>query len=120
MKSILIIEDNLEIRENIEEILMLHGYKTYSSCNGKNGIEIAKRENPELILCDISMPGKNGFEVLEAIMNPYFGKKIPFVFLTASAEEKDVTFGKSLKNVNAYLTKPFQTEDLLNTIKKHI
>ena len=116
MKTILIIEDNTDIRENLEEILELDGYNVSSAPNGKIGLEKALHENPHLILCDISMPIKNGYEVFAAIQLPPFTQSFPFIFLTASAQEKDIAMGKTL-GADAYMTKPFQVDELLSTIK---
>ncbi|MEJ2005629.1 MAG: response regulator, partial [Cyclobacteriaceae bacterium] len=64
MKKILIIEDNPDIRENISEILELAGYETITAPDGKQGIELAQQELPDLILCDIMMPELDGYGVL--------------------------------------------------------
>ena len=116
MKSILIIEDNCDIRENLEEILEMEGYQISTAVNGKIGIEKAKLENPGLILCDIAMPIKDGYEVWNDLGNSFLNNRPPFIFLTSSAQEKEIALGKSL-GVDAYITKPFQTNDLLEVIK---
>ena len=116
MKTILIIEDNTDIRENLEEILEFDNYKVITAPNGKIGLEKAHLENPDLILCDIAMPEKNGYEVFAASQSPSFPHKIPFIFLTASAQERDIAMGKTF-GADAYMTKPFQIDELLSTIK---
>ncbi|HEY4966769.1 MAG TPA: response regulator, partial [Puia sp.] len=65
--SILVIDDNKDIRENTAEILDLAGYKTFAAENGKKGVEIALREKPSLIVCDIMMPELDGYGVLHLI-----------------------------------------------------
>ncbi len=117
MKKILIIEDNDDIRENLEEIFSLSNYNVITAENGSIGIKKALSESPNIILCDIAMPVKNGYEVLESLKNHNTAHQIPFVFLTASAQEKDIAMGKASK-ADYYLTKPFDTSDLLNIIKK--
>ena len=67
MKSILVIEDNKDIRENTAEILDLAGYKTFTAENGKKGVDIAIREKPDVIVCDIMMPELDGYQVLEHV-----------------------------------------------------
>ena len=67
MKSILLIEDNPEIRENTAEILELANYKVYVAENGKSGIELALQHKPDLIICDIMMPELDGYGVLHAL-----------------------------------------------------
>ena len=116
MKTILIIEDNTDIRENLEEILELDNYLVVSAPNGKIGIEKALVGNPDLIVCDIAMPIKNGYEVFAAIQLPPLTHKIPFIFLTASAQEREIAMGK-ISGADAYMTKPFQGDELLSTIK---
>ncbi len=67
MKSVLIIEDNNDIRENTAEILELAGYKTFTAENGKKGVDIASREKPAVIVCDIMMPELDGYGVLHLL-----------------------------------------------------
>lgn len=116
MKSILIIEDNTDIRENLEEILLMEGYGVLTAANGKTGIEQALQAKPDFILCDIAMPEKTGYEVFDTLQPYLCSHRVPFVFLTASAQERDIAKGVA-KGVNAYLTKPFYTEELLTTIR---
>lgn len=86
MKKILVIEDNLEVRENLAEILELSGYAVATAENGKIGVQAARAEKPDLILCDVMMPELDGFGVLRILdQNPQTAD-VPFVFLTAKAE----------------------------------
>jgi DNA-binding response OmpR family regulator len=116
MSKILIIEDNQDIRENIEELLSLHDYDTSVANNGETGIEKALSEHPQLILCDVTMPKKNGFEVLEILRKNPDTSQTPFVFITSKAQEKDIVKGR-LSGADAYITKPFQSEELLGVIE---
>ncbi len=116
MYKILIIEDNQDIRENLEEILELADYKVITAENGVVGIEKFHAEFPNLIICDISMPFKNGYEVFEELTPSLKENQIPFMFLTASAQQKDIAIGRA-SGADAYLTKPFNTDFLLSTIK---
>ncbi len=116
MPKVLIIEDNLFIRENIMEILELEGYQVVGAENGVVGIEMTYSENPHIIICDIAMPFKNGYEVYESIKSYLDEHRVQFMFLTASAEEKDIAKGKTA-GADAYLTKPFKTDDLLNALR---
>jgi len=115
MKTILIIEDNNEIRENLEELLELKGYQTMTSPDGECGISKAQEGKPDLILCDVAMPKKNGYEVFEAMKSSSITSKIPFVFVTASAQERDIAMGKMV-GAEAYITKPFEVDNLLSII----
>ena len=122
MKKILLIEDNLAVRENTEEILSLANYKVLTAANGKIGVELAQHEKPDLIICDIMMPELDGFGVLHILSKNEETARIPFIFLTAKTEKSDIRKGMNL-GADDYLTKPFDDTDLLNAIeirlKKH-
>lgn len=116
MKKILVIEDNLDIRENICETLELSGYKTFQAPNGKLGIELAHQHYPDLIICDIMMPEMDGYEVLMNLSKDIKTTGIPFIFLTAKAEKSDFRKGLSL-GADDYITKPFREDELLSAIQ---
>src|SRR5688572_2833204 len=116
MKKILLIEDNLEVRENTEEILSLANYKVLTAPNGKLGVELAQHEKPDLIICDIMMPELDGYGVLHILSKKEETARIPFIFLTAKAEKSDIRKGMIL-GADDYLTKPFDETDLLNAIE---
>jgi DNA-binding response OmpR family regulator len=116
MKSILVIEDNADIRENTAEILDLAGYKTFTAENGKAGVEIALREKPNLIVCDIMMPELDGYGVLHLLKKNTETENIPFVFLTAKTERSDFRKGMEM-GADDYITKPFEDIELLNAIE---
>ncbi len=115
MNKILIIEDNLEVRENTSEILSLANYNVIVAENGKIGVELALREKPDLIICDIMMPELDGYGVLLILSKNEQTAGIPFIFLTAKAEKPDIRKGMNL-GADDYLTKPFDDTDLLNAI----
>ncbi len=117
--SILIIDDNEEIRENTEEILKLAGYATYKACNGKEGLEIIHKHTPNLILCDIVMPVLDGYGVLRALENIPCMTGVPFIFMTANAEINDLKKGIDL-GADGYLTKPFNGDELLGTVSSRL
>jgi DNA-binding response OmpR family regulator len=116
MASILVIEDNNEIRENTAEILQLAGYQTFTAENGKIGVEIALRENPNLIVCDIMMPVLDGYGVLHLLNKNDSTKNIPFIFLSAKTERTDLRKGMEM-GADDYITKPFEEIELLNAIE---
>jgi len=89
-RSILIIDDHEDIRENIAEILSLGGYKTFTAENGKKGVETALKEMPDLIVCDIMMPELDGYGVLHLLRKNPKTEDIPLIFLTAKAERSDL------------------------------
>lgn len=106
MKKILVIEDNLEVRENLEEILELYGYDVETAENGKIGVHKALEKQPDLILCDVMMPELDGFGVLNILSRKDKTNGIPFVFLTAKSEKEDWRRGMNL-GADDYITKPF-------------
>lgn len=115
MKKILIIEDNEDIRNNTAEILELSNYKVFVAENGKTGIEMAIKNNPDLIICDIMMPVLDGYGVLHAVHKNDTLKNIPFIFLTAKTERSDFRKGMEL-GADDYITKPFTGIELLNAV----
>lgn len=116
MKKILVIEDNLEVRENLEEILELSNYEVNSAENGKIGVEKALAAPPDLIICDVMMPELDGFGVLHILSKKPATSKIPFIFLTAKAEKTDFRKGMSM-GADDYITKPFDGVELLDAIE---
>lgn len=118
-KKIALIEDNLEMRENIQEILHLANYQVYSAENGKKGVELIKNEKPDLILCDIMMPELDGYGVLYMVSKNPETAGIPFIFLTAKSEREDFRKGMSM-GADDYLTKPFEDTELLDAIERRL
>jgi DNA-binding response OmpR family regulator len=115
-KSILVIDDNKDIRENTAEILDLAGYKTFIAENGKKGVELALKEKPSLIVCDIMMPELDGYGVLHLVRKNPETLHIPFIFLTAKTERTDFRKGMEM-GADDYITKPFEDIELLNAIE---
>ena len=93
MTKVLIIEDNTDIRENVVEILNLSGYDVLDAEDGTKGVALATNNQPDLILCDIMMPGIDGYDVFEILNNQEETKTIPFIFITAKSERTDVRKG---------------------------
>ena len=119
MKKILVIEDNLNIRENIAEILELADYEVVTAENGKTGVATAKEAQPDLILCDIMMPELDGYGVIKILSRNPDTASIPLVFLTAKSEKSDFRKGMNL-GADDYITKPFEEEELLNVIETRL
>lgn len=118
-KKILLIEDNPEVRENTNEILDLAGYNVVTAPNGKAGVDLAQKEKPDLIICDIMMPELDGYGVLHILNKNPETAGIPFIFLTAKTEKTDIRKGMNL-GADDYLTKPFDDTDLLNAIEARL
>lgn len=116
MNKILIIEDHLEVRDNLQELLELCNYEVLAAPNGESGIQQAISYQPDLILCDIMMPGIDGYEVLATLAQHPETAAIPFIFLTARADKADIRRGMLL-GADDYLTKPFEEQELLRAIQ---
>lgn len=116
MKTILIIEDNEDIRENVAEILMLSNYKVLEAANGLEGVERAQKELPDLIVCDIMMPGVDGHGVLHMLRKNPDTQSIPFIFLTSKSERSDFRQAMEM-GADDYITKPFAGNELLSAIE---
>lgn len=119
MKTILLIEDNDDIRENTAEILDLAGYNVLTAENGKTGVELALEHKPELVICDIMMPVLDGYGVLHMLQRNDNMKDIPFIFLTAKTERSDFRKGMEM-GADDYITKPFSGTDLLHAIESRL
>ena len=118
-KTILIIEDDSNIRESLSEILMSQGYKTLVQENGKKGIACALQEFPDLIICDIMMPEADGYEVIQALQNHDSLKCVPFIFLSAKSQQSDMRTGMC-SGADDYLTKPFKARDLFDAVETRL
>ena len=116
MKKILLIEDNKDVRENTAEILILAQYNVITAKNGKEGVELAQKEKPDLIICDIMMPVLDGHGALHLLSKNDETSSIPFIFLTAKAERSDYRKGMEM-GADDYLTKPFDDVELLSAIE---
>jgi CRP-like cAMP-binding protein len=116
MKKILLIEDDSLIRENTAELLELANYKVISAENGKQGIEFAKRDHPDLIISDIIMPELDGLSVLRIVNKNPETSGIPFIFVTGKSDSTDFRTGMNL-GADDYLTKPYDDKDLLDVIR---
>lgn len=116
---ILIIEDNKEIRENITEILRLASYKVLDAPNGRAGVELARKNNPALVLCDIVMPELDGYKVLNQLKDIPQMAGIPFIFMSAKSEGADLRIAMNL-GADDYIVKPFSADELLCMVSKRL
>ena len=119
MTNILLIEDDQIVRENTEELLELNGFEVLTAPNGRLGIMKALSTHPDLIICDIMMPEVDGYGVLDALSQKEETKHIPFIFLSAKTEHKEVRKGMDL-GADDYLTKPYEEEDLINAVRSRL
>lgn len=119
MAKILIIEDEEHIRDELFDWLSFEGYDVCYATNGKEGVDVALAEMPDLIISDIRMPIMDGREVLRHIRASPDLCEVPFVFLTASAERDSMRMGMNL-GADDYITKPFTVDEILNTVEAQI
>lgn len=116
---ILLLEDNDLIRDNTIEILELSGYEVVAAENGVKGIELLQSTKPDLILCDILMPQMDGYDFFTITRTQDLFSSIPFIFLTAYSEKKDVE--KALEmGARDYIIKPFDADQLIQTVEKYL
>ncbi len=119
MAKILIIEDSDDLRADIIEMLMLEGFTMLEARDGREGVEVALTQLPDVIVCDVMMPHMNGYEVLEKLRTYPATQTIPFVFLTSRAEHESQRFGMRL-GADDYLAKPFNVNDLIDVIRAQL
>lgn len=118
-KKILVIEDELTVRDNILELLTAENFEVFGADDGKSGVELAKAHQPDLIICDVMMPELDGFGVLSSLRSSPDTATIPFIFLTAKVDKTDFRQGMSL-GADDYLTKPFSASELLKAISVRV
>jgi len=117
MKTILLIEDNNEVRENTAEILELANYKVLQAEDGKVGVEKANSNHIDLIICDIIMRETDGYTVFKTLLQDISIQNIPFIFSTANSEESDREKANKI-GFCEYLIKPFDGKELLDCVKR--
>lgn len=113
---ILVIEDDDSVRLPLVDVLEANGYAVLSAANGREGIQLARDEQPDLVVSDIMMPEVDGFGVFEALQDDPHTAIIPFIFLSAKTDPADIREGLGL-GADDYLTKPFDVKELLETIR---
>jgi len=119
VKKILIIEDDVNIRDTIDSILTLSSFDVYTASDGKSGVEMVMSKKPNLIICDVNMPIMSGFGVLSKLKKELSENDMPiFLFLTASNSQESIDKGMSL-GADDYISKPFKVSELLKSINKN-
>ena len=116
MKTILVIEDQPQMRRNVCTVLEMEGFEVLTAENGRLGVAAAKEDLPDLILCDVMMPELDGYGVLQSLRAHKPTATTPFIFLTAKGEKPDVRTGMNL-GADDYLTKPVMKDELLAAIR---
>jgi CheY-like chemotaxis protein len=116
---ILLIEDNEDIRENFAELLMLEGFTVKTADCGQKALNLSEEQPPDLVICDIMMPGMDGYEVLTAFRQNKQTCNIPFIFSSSKAEKADAQKAKALGAAH-FFVKPFDVVELMSCIKKYL
>jgi len=117
-KKILCIEDEPEMIDLIRLILSRRGFEISGANGGKEGLEMVRREHPDLVLLDLMMPQIDGWEVYQQMKSDSALKTIPVIVVTAKAQSIDKVLGLQIAKVDDYITKPFSPQDLLASVDK--
>ncbi len=115
-EKILIVEDEKDIIKMLEYNLKKEGFRVIHACDGEDALDLAARENPNLILLDLMLPGIDGLEVCKTLKKESKTASIPIIMLTAKAQESDKVVGLEL-GADDYITKPFSPRELIARIK---
>lgn len=115
VKRILVIEDEARLRKQFAALLTLEGFAVTEARNGREGVELARRDRPQLVVCDITMPEMNGHRVLETLRAEPATAHLPFIFLTGWGERDDIRAGMNL-GADDYLVKPIEPADLIAAV----
>lgn len=118
-KKVLVIEDQSPMRRNLALLLEMEGYAVTTAENGTKGVEAARRDRPDVILCDVMMPEMDGHAVVQALRLDRDFANTPFIFLSAKGDKTDVRVGMNF-GADDYLTKPVIREDLLAAIEARL
>jgi DNA-binding response OmpR family regulator len=117
-KKILIVEDDPILQKTISNFLSLEGFEMVTASNGEEGISVAKKENPDLILLDVILPKKDGFEVIEALKADEGTKKIPIILLTNLGSLNDVEKALKLGATNYLVKADYKMEEVAKKVKE--
>jgi two-component system response regulator VicR len=115
-KKILCIEDEQEMIDLIRLILSRRGFEIFGANGGKEGLEIIRREHPDLVLLDLMMPEMDGWDVYQQMKSDETTKRIPVIVVTAKAQSIDKVLGLHIAKVDDYITKPFSPQELLASV----
>ncbi len=119
MNTILVIEDQPQMRKNIAFILEMENYRVLTAADGRQGLELALAQKPDLVICDVMMPELDGHGVIQGLRGNAPTATTPFIFLTAKGDKVDLRQGMNL-GADDYLTKPVAREELLDAVKTRL
>ena len=117
-KRILCIEDEAEMIDLTRLVLEREGFEVLGAVGGSEGLDIIRREKPDLVLLDLMMPDIDGWEVYRQMKAQQESANIPVIVVTAKAQSIDKVLGLQVAKVDDYITKPFGPQELLNSINR--
>jgi two-component system response regulator VicR len=117
-KTILCIEDESEMIDLIRLILNRRGFEICGAVGGKEGLEIIRKNHPDLVLLDLMMPEMDGWEVYQQMKADEATKNIPVIVVTARAQSIEKVLGLHIAKVDDYIVKPFSPQELLTSVDK--
>ena len=116
-RTILCIEDEQEMIDLIRLILSRRGFEVLGANGGRQGLEMIRKEHPDLVLLDLMMPDMDGWEVYQQMKADDAIKDIPVIIVTAKAQSIDKVLGLHIAKVDDYIAKPFSPQELLTSIE---
>jgi DNA-binding response OmpR family regulator len=117
-KRILCIEDDVDMLDLFQVLLSRQGYEVKGVTKGQEGLEVIRREKPDLIILDIMMPIMDGWQVYQEMKNDETTRHIPTIVVTAKSQLIDKVLGLEIAKVDDYICKPFSPQELLESIRK--
>ena len=123
-KKVLIVDDEADIREFLQSVLEEEGYELLTACDGEEGLRVAREKNPEVVILDVQMPKKDGFQVFHELRNGAATRGIRVIMLTGVAERTGFKFdGQAMgeflgSEPDAYIDKPVAPEKIQETVRK--
>ena len=115
MSKVLVVDDSPTELSQIREMLEELGHNVMTAENGIDGVELAVKEQPDIVLMDIVMPGMNGFQATRQIWRGAETRHIPVIIISSKSQETDKVWGER-QGAKGYLTKPVNTQDLVNAM----
>lgn len=118
MPTILVVEDSPTEMQIVRTALQNKGYEVITATNGEEGLEKVRSQLPSLVVLDVVLPGRNGFQVCRDLKSSPDTKDVPVILLTSKTQESDRFWGMK-QGADAYLTKPWREEELLALVARH-
>jgi len=118
MPTILVVEDSPTEMQMVKTALQNKGYEVITAANGEEGLEKVRHQLPSLVVLDVVLPGRNGFQVCRDLKSSPDTKNVPVILLTSKTQESDRFWGMK-QGADAYLTKPWREDELLAVVAKH-